>query len=243
MRADRGRPIVLIGFAVAAVALAAFALVESRTRHPRLDLSLLREPTFIGSLLAAFGMNGSIYAVMLYLVLYLQNGLHTSALGTGAELLVITVAAMLTSILGGRLAGRVPSRVLISGGLLRIGIGLVLMMGVSGSSSWTRLIPGMLVAGAGSGFISSPLASVAVGVATPEQAGMASGVNSAFRQIGMSVSVAVLGAIFTRALTATPTSATYAHALTTVLGVTAARAFVIAVLLASATALRWPATT
>lgn len=193
-----------------------------------LDMSLLRKPAFIGGLLAGFGMNGSIYAAMLYLVLYLQSGLQTSALGTGCELLVITVAAMLTSILGGRAASVVSARVLISGGLALIGVGLLLMVGMSGSGSRTGLIPGIFVAGAGSGFTSASVASVAVGAAAPEQAGMASGVNSAFRQIGMSVSVAVLGSIFAARLTSHPTAGTYADALNAVLLVAVMLAFVVA---------------
>jgi predicted MFS family arabinose efflux permease len=150
------------------------------------DLALLRKPTFVGGLAAALGMNGSLYAILLYLVLYLQSGLHYSALGTGLRLLVITVAAMPTSILAGRLSQRVPVRWLIGPGLGLIGLGLLLMRGLHADSGWTHLILGMAIAGAGSGLVNPPLASTAVGVAAPQDAGMASGVNSAFRQIGTS---------------------------------------------------------
>ena len=69
---------------------AAFVVVERRADHPMFDLSLFRIPTFGGGLVAAFAMNGSLFAMLLYLVLYLQDDLGYSALGTGVRLLVIS---------------------------------------------------------------------------------------------------------------------------------------------------------
>jgi hypothetical protein len=75
------------------------------------------------------------------------------------------------------------------------GGGLLLMTELSGASTWTHLIPGFIVAGAGSGLVNPPLASTAVGVVGPQQAGMASGVNTTFRQIGIAVGSALYGTI------------------------------------------------
>jgi uncharacterized membrane protein len=76
-----------------------------------------------------------------------------------------------------------------------VGAGLLLMRGLDPSSDWTHLIPGFLVAGLGSGLVNPPLASTAVGVVEPRFAGMASGINSTFRQVGIATSVAALGSI------------------------------------------------
>jgi EmrB/QacA subfamily drug resistance transporter len=211
---------VITALAVAVAALASFPLIERRRRQPMFDLALLRKPTFTGGLAAAFGMNGSLYAVLLYLVSYLQDGLHYSALGTGLRLIVITGAATAVTIPAGRLSARVPARWLIGPGLILIGLGLLLMTGLDAGSSWTHLIAGMAVAGAGAGLVSPPLASTAVRVVPPEDAGMASGVNSTFRQIGIAVSVAVLGGIFDTRIggaTAAASTARYASALNEVL--------------------------
>jgi hypothetical protein len=62
--------------------------------------------------------------------------------------------------------------------------------------SWTHLIPGFLLAGIGAGLINTPLASTAVAVVEPARAGMASGINSTLRQVGIATGVAALGAIF-----------------------------------------------
>jgi predicted MFS family arabinose efflux permease len=121
---------VIIPLAAALAALASFPLIEHMHSQPMFDVPLLRKPTFVGGLVAALGMYGSLYAILLYLVLYLQNGLHYSALGTGLRLLVITVAAMATAILAGRLSQYVPVRWLIGLGLGLIGLGLLLMRGL-----------------------------------------------------------------------------------------------------------------
>jgi EmrB/QacA subfamily drug resistance transporter len=183
---------------VGVVLIAAFIVLESRVREPMFDLSLFRKPTFVGGSIAALGMNGSLFAMFLYIILYLQNGLHYSPLQSGLRLLVVTAATLVTGIPAGRLSAHVPVRWLIGPGLLVVGAGLLLMHGVSVGSSWTHLIPGFIVAGLGSGLVNPPLASTAVGVVEPKDAGMASGINTTFRQIGIAASVAVLGSILAR---------------------------------------------
>ena len=77
-----------------------------------------------------------------------------------------------------------------------LGVGLLLIHGIEVDSSWTHLIPGLLVSGIGVGMINTPLASTAVGVVTVDRSGMASGINSTFRQVGIATGIAVLGTIF-----------------------------------------------
>jgi hypothetical protein len=180
--------------------LISFAIAEARVTNPMFDLALFRVPTFDGGLIAAFCMNGSLFAMLLYLVLYLQYALGYSALQTGLRLLLISGPTLITATVAGRLSERVPVRWLIGPGLVLVGAGLLLMTGLSGTSSWTHLIPGFIISGAGAGFVNPPLASTAIGVVEPRRAGMASGVNTTFRQIGIAVSIAALGTIFSSSL-------------------------------------------
>jgi hypothetical protein len=180
--------------------LVGFGIAEATVQHPMFDLSLFRVPTFDGGLIAAFCMNGSLFAMLLYLVLYLQNVLGYSALQAGLRLLLISGPTLITATVAGRLSERVPVRWLIGPGLILVGVGLLLMGGLTGSSSWTHLIPGFIISGAGAGFVNPPLASTAIGVVKPQRAGMASGVNTTFRQIGIAVSIAALGTIFSASL-------------------------------------------
>ena len=192
--------VVLACLAFGAAALAGFIVAELRVAHPMVDLSLLRTPTFAGGSIAAFAMNGSLYAVLLWLVIYLQDIQGFSAQDAGLRLAIISGAQFVTAVIAGRLSERVPARWLIGPGLLLVGVGLIIMGGLSGDSSWTDLIPGFIVAGLGGGLVNPPLASTAIGVVPPQRAGMASGVNSTFRQIGVAAGIAALGSIFNAAL-------------------------------------------
>jgi EmrB/QacA subfamily drug resistance transporter len=190
---------VIIFLAAGALLLVAFGVTEIRVAHPMFDMSLFRVPTFTGASIAAFAMNGSLFAVLLYYVIYLQDVLGYSALGAGLRIAIISVAQLVTAVIAGRLSERVPSRWLIGPGLLLVGIGLIVMGGLTGASSWTHLIPGFIVSGLGAGLVNPPLASTAIGVVPPERAGMASGGNNTFRQVGIAAGIAALGSIFTSA--------------------------------------------
>ncbi|MEU6822836.1 MFS transporter [Streptomyces atriruber] len=195
-----GNTDVVMWLGAAALLLITFLIVELRSAEPLFDLSLFRTPTFVGGSIAAFTMNGSLFAMLLYLVLYLQNGLGYSVLESSVRLLVISVCALVASTIAGRLSSKLPVKWLIGPGLLLVGIGLLLMSGNDASSSWTHLIPGFVVAGIGSGVVNPPLASTAVGVVTPDRSGTASGINITFRQVGMAASIPILGSVFTASL-------------------------------------------
>ncbi len=188
--------LVLGCFALAAVLMVAFVITELRMAHPMFDLSLFRLPTFTGGSVAAFGLSASIFSMLLYLVLYLQDILGFSALGTGVRVMVLSGAILVTATIAGRLSSKVPVRLLIGPGLILIGVGLLLMRGLNAGSAWTHLIPGMIVGGLGVGLVNPPLASTAVGVVAPQRAGMASGINSTFRQVGIATGIALLGTLF-----------------------------------------------
>jgi EmrB/QacA subfamily drug resistance transporter len=179
----------------AGLLLAVFVVVELRSRAPMLDLGLLRVPTFNGGLIAAFAISASIFSLLTYIVLYLQSVLGYSAIQTGLRLLPLTLAIFFTAGLAGRLSSRVPVRWLIGPGFALVAVGLLMMHGLSADDSWTYLLPGMIVAGVGVGLINVPLASTAVGVVEPARAGMASGINSTLRQVGIATGVATLGSV------------------------------------------------
>ena len=223
---------VVVSLIIAGASLAIFPVAEHFISQPMFDLALFKKPTFVGGSIAAFGMNGSLYAMFLYIVLYFQNAQHFSALGCGWRLAIITAGSLLTAIPAGRLSARIPVRFLIAPGLLLVGIGLLLMRGLTADSSWTHLIPGFVVAGIGSGMVNAPLASTAVGVVQPQDAGMASGINTTFRQVGIATAVAALGSIFaTQLSSATPATlaAHYASALNELSLITALLALVASV--------------
>jgi hypothetical protein len=140
------------------------------------------------------------FAMFLYLTLYLQTILGYSPLQAGLRFLPVTVLSFFVAAISGNLSTRVPVRFLLSLGLLLVGGGLLAMRGLTAASGWTALLPGFLLAGAGVGLVNPALASTAVGVVPPQRSGMASGINSTFRQVGIATGIAVLGAIFESAI-------------------------------------------
>jgi EmrB/QacA subfamily drug resistance transporter len=191
-----GSTTVVVSLCAAAVLLAAFLVAELLQREPMFDLGLLRKPTFGGGLLAALAVNGSLFSLLTYLILYFQQSLGLSAAQTGVRFLPLTGAIFLASGIAGRLSERVPARALIAPGFALIGGGLLLMRGLTVDATWTHLLAGMIVAGVGAGLVNVPLAATAIGIVEPARAGMASGINTTFRQVGTATGVAALGAIF-----------------------------------------------
>jgi EmrB/QacA subfamily drug resistance transporter len=189
-------PLVLGCFAAAVVLLAVFVALEFINREPMFELALFRKPTFTGGAIAAFGVSATIFAMFLYLTLYLQDVLGYSALQTGVRLLTASAGILLVAGIAGRLSSVVPVRLLIGGGLIVVAIGLWLMRGLNAGSDWTHLVPGLVLSGIGVGMMNPPLASTAVSVVPERQAGMASGINSTFRQVGIATGIALLGSLF-----------------------------------------------
>jgi EmrB/QacA subfamily drug resistance transporter len=189
-----GREVAL--YVAAIVLLVAFFAIERTSRAPMLDLGLFRVPTFVGAQIVAFAISAGIFAQFLYLTLYLQNVLGYSPIQAGLRFLPLSLVSFFIAPVAGRLSAGLPVRLLIGIGLALVGVSLLLMHGVTTHSGWMTLLPGFIVAGIGVGMVNPPLASTAVSVVEPRRAGMASGVNNTFRQIGIATGIAGLGAIF-----------------------------------------------
>ena len=191
-----GSTLIVSLFAGAAVLFAAFFVIERRVSEPMLPLELFKRPSFTGVQLAAFAVSASMFALFLYITLYLQNYLGLSPFQAGLRYLPITVVSFFAAPISGALLSRVPARLLMSGALALAGIGLLLMSGIEAGDTWTTLLPGFLVAGIGVGLLNPVVADVALSVVPKERSGMAAGINDTFRQVGVAVGVAVWGAIF-----------------------------------------------
>jgi EmrB/QacA subfamily drug resistance transporter len=187
----------IIGLLAAAAALlVVFVAVERVVTEPMLPLELFRGRAFTGVQLAAFAVSASVFALFLYLTLYLQDYLGYSPLQAGLRYLPITLVVFFAAPISGALIGRVHARVLLALGLLGAGVGLLLMSGLQTNSGWLALLPGFIVTGVGVGLLNPVVADVALSVVPTERSGMASGINDTFRQVGIAVGVAVWGAIF-----------------------------------------------
>jgi EmrB/QacA subfamily drug resistance transporter len=191
-----GSPTILACLIGAAVLMAIFITIQLRTRHPMLDLNLFRNPAFNGVSAVAFCLSGGMFALFLYITIYFQGVLDYSPLEAGLRFLPLTVLGFVASPVAGALSNRVAIRILLGSGLTLVGIGLLLMHGISADSEWTTLLVGFLVAGIGVGVTNPGIGQAAIAVVPVEKSGMGSGINSTFRQVGIATGVAGLGAIF-----------------------------------------------
>ena len=188
---------IVASLAGAALLLVSFVVVEKRRGHAAmLDLTLFRVPAFNGASVAAFVLSASMFAMFLYLTLYIQNILGYSALESGIRFMPVTLLSFLVAPISGKLAERVGVRWFIGGGLALVGAGLLLMGGLEAGDDWTALLAGFMIAGGGIGMVNPALATAAIGVVDPRRSGMASGINSTFRQVGIATGIAAWGAIF-----------------------------------------------
>jgi EmrB/QacA subfamily drug resistance transporter len=224
--------LLIAGSLVAAAALlAAFIVVEHRSEAPMLPLSLFRIPAFTGTAVIAFAQSVALYPLLLFLAIYLQAGLGLTPTETGLRILPLTLVLVVVAPISGRLTNRWPLRVPLTAGLVLIGVGLLLMRAVDVNSEWTALLPGLLVGGLAIGVISPALAAAMVSVLPVERSGLASGINNTFRQLGIAIGIAGLGAIFEHRLgEGSGTIAGMVAGLDGVLAAAAATAFAAAVL-------------
>ena len=191
-----GSGLIVACLAGAALLLVVFIAIERRSDHPMLDFSLFRKPAFNGVSAVAFGLSAGLFALFLYLTIYMQGVLGFSPLETGLRFLPLTILGFVVAPISGALSNKIPVRVLLGAGMALIGIGLLLMHGVSADSDWTTLLAGFVVAGIGIGVANPGIGLAAIAVVPPQRAGMGSGVNTTFRQVGISTGVAALGAVF-----------------------------------------------
>ena len=191
-----GSPLILTCLIGAAALLVLFIAIERRSDHPMLDLTLFRKPAFNGVSAVAFCLSAGMFAIFLYLTIYMQGVLDFSPLEAGLRFLPLTVLGFVVAPISGALSHRVPIRILLGTGLTIVGTGLLLMHGVTPSSSWTTLLIGFLLAGIGIGTTNPGIGQAAIAVVPVEKSGMGSGINTTFRQVGIATGVAGLGAVF-----------------------------------------------
>ncbi|TXS26286.1 MFS transporter, partial [Streptomyces sp. adm13(2018)] len=210
---------------LAAVALTGlFVRVEHRSRAPMVDLALLRRPAFLASTLGALFTGLAVIGLFSVVPALLQGGAGMSPLGAAWLFVLWSGTAFVVALQTRRLAGRVPAPYQLALGFALSAAGvLALLGGLEGpAGSWPRLLPGLLVAGAGSGLLNAALPRLAVDSVPPERAAMGSGANNTARYIGSSAGVALMLALATtdpdRAVLAAAALAVTGAALTLALG-------------------------
>lgn len=177
--------------------LVVFVVLEKRRGAAAMfDLSLFRIPTFAAITTATLFSNAAILAAIYLQIFYMQNVLGYSPWETGLRFLPQTIVLFVVANLTGAIAHKVSPGLLVGSAVALISAGVALAALVDVDTSWTALLPFMIVTGIGMGLFNPPRAAVTVGVTEPAKAGIASGMGETFQQVGVAVGVAAFGAMF-----------------------------------------------
>jgi EmrB/QacA subfamily drug resistance transporter len=186
---------ILAAFAVAAVSLAVFLLLEQRQRLPMLDLSLFRNVGFAGANTVMLLVGLAMFGIFFYVSLYVQQVLHYSPVEAGASFLPWTLLIILIAPQAGRLSDRFGPRPFVSAGMAILAGAMLVFSRFGVGASYWDLLPGMLLGGLGMSIAMAPTTAAAMSSVRPDKAGVGSAVLNSMRQVGGSLGIAIMGAI------------------------------------------------
>jgi EmrB/QacA subfamily drug resistance transporter len=193
--------IVPVALTIGVLGLVTFVLVElARARAGQavvFDFSDLRHRGFryglINTIVLAMGEFGAFFV----LPIFLQAGLHLSAVQSGSWVLPAGIMAFLGGWVGGQLSRRFGPKYVITAGLAAEATGIFLyVVAFSTTTTFWQLLPGLLLHGIGIGFATSQLTNVVLSDIPPQKSGSASGAAGMVRQVGTALGIALIGAIF-----------------------------------------------
>ncbi|MFJ1597708.1 MFS transporter [Streptomyces sp. NPDC088261] len=188
---------VLLLLAAAVVLTAVFAAVERRTVAPLIDLGLLRRPLFQAASVGGLFTGLAVIGMMSYLPSLLQGTIRLSALGAAWLFVLWAGTAFVVALQARRLSGRVAARHQLALGFVLHAVGAPAILVALDAGSLVGLLPGLFVAGVGSGLLNAALPRLSVESVPPERAAMGSGANNTARYIGSAAGVALMIAVAT----------------------------------------------
>ncbi|HMD91871.1 MAG TPA: MFS transporter [Trebonia sp.] len=192
-----GNSVALASFGIAIVLLAAFLLTETRAAQPITPLRLFADVSRSGSYAARLLLVAGMFGMFFFLTQFLQDILGFSPLRTGVAFLPMTIALFAVSRAVPRLIPRFGGRRLMIAGMLPVIAGMAWLSRVSPETSyWTGVFGPMLLFGLGMGIVFVPLTSVSLMGVRPQDSGAASSMVNVMQQVGGSLGLAVLVAVF-----------------------------------------------
>ncbi|MEU1468923.1 MFS transporter [Streptomyces sp. NPDC005761] len=195
-------PVGLLLLASLALALV-FLAVERRAAAPLIDPALLRSRTFLASSAGGLFTGLAVIGLFSFLPTLLQRALGLSTIDAAWLFLLWSGTGFVVALQSRRLTGRVAARHQLAAGFLLHAVGVVSLLGALDAGGhpdttvWLRLLPALVVSGAGSGLLNAALPRLAIESVPHERAAMGSGANNTARYIGSSAGVALTIAIAT----------------------------------------------
>jgi EmrB/QacA subfamily drug resistance transporter len=187
----------LIAFGAAVVLLAAFLFTETRAPQPITPLRLFADGSRTGSYAARLLLVAGMFGMFFFLTQFLQEVLGFSPLRAGVAFLPLTIALFGLSRLAPRLIPRFGGKPLMVAGMIPVIVGMAWLSRVSPATSyWSGVFAPMLLLGAGMGIVFVPLTMASLAGVRPQDSGAASSMVNVMQQVGGSLGLAVLVAVF-----------------------------------------------
>jgi EmrB/QacA subfamily drug resistance transporter len=185
-----------VGFILAAALLAAFAVVERRSSHPMLDVTVFANRRFSGGSLAVTAGFLTLFGFIFVITQYFQFIKEYSAFDSGVRLLPVAISIALASVLGPRLVERIGTTAVVAGGLAVFAAGLAWASTADAATPYGEIAAQMLLLGGGLGLTFSPATEAIMGSLPADKAGIGSAVNDTTRELGGTLGVAIVGSVF-----------------------------------------------
>jgi EmrB/QacA subfamily drug resistance transporter len=193
-------PLVIGGFAIAAVLLPLFVAIERRHRAPMLDLNIFKDKLFAAASGAAFINGLSRFALLFIFVFYYQGAQGDDPITAGIKLAPMALGMLVSSPLAGMWADRRGSRTLAALGMIVTALGLAGMTWLEPDTSYWVGAFWLAVVGIGSGMFNSPNTAAMMGTVPVERRGIAAGARVMLQNTGAVISIAFVMAIVTAAV-------------------------------------------
>lgn len=187
--------LVLGGFALSAIAAAAFIAIEVARTRPMLPLGLFRSTTFSAASVIGLLINVAFYGLIFVLSLFFQRGQHLSSLQTGLAFAPMTAAIMAANLFAGRAAALLGPRRAIALGALLMAAGCATLLDVGAGTAYPALLAQMLAIGFGLGLIVPAMTASLLGSVDRNRSGIAAGSLNSARQTGSMIGVALFGSL------------------------------------------------
>lgn len=183
----------VVSSVVGVISLVVFGIIQTKSAHPMVPLSLFRSRVFAGANAATFVIWGALGVVFFLLTIHLQNTLRYSALEAGAATLPVTIMMLLFSARSGAVAQRIGPRTPMIAGPAVIAVGFALLSLVEPGVTYVAgVLPGVMVFALGLVTTVAPLTATALGAIDEQRAGVGSAINNAVSRIAGLLAIAVL---------------------------------------------------
>jgi MFS family permease len=186
------QPAVLVLLVAGLLVLAVFAIHETRTASPLVDIQLFTNPHFVTVTVAAFAAGLGVIALTSYTPILVDQAMHGSALAGAVPIVVWSGVSVVVAVLARHLRQWISADAQLAIGLVITGGGLAVLGPLHGGDTLIRLLPGFAIAGLGTGLLNAALGGQAVATVPAHHASMGSGTNNTARYLGSGLGVAIV---------------------------------------------------